>query len=383
MESNPFLGVVLHAIGGLAAASFYIPYKKVRGWSWETYWLAGGFFSWIVAPWVLALLIVPNTVTILKEAQGNDLLWTYLFGVLWGVGGLMFGLSMRYLGISLGYAIALGFCAAFGTLVPPVYSGVFGDAAGQEKLNILLTTMPGWTVLAGVAICLVGIAVSGMAGMAKERELTEEQKKTSIQEFSFVKGLIVAVICGILSASMNYGFAAGEPIANLAVKRGAPVLWQNLPVLVVILAGGFTTNSVWCVLLNIKNRTGRQYLGQSVDGSPAPLVTNYLFSALAGTLWYFQFFFFSMGKTKMGKYDFSSWALHMASIIIFSTFWGLALKEWRGTSDRTRKLIAAGLTVLIVSMSVVGLGAYLEKKGNESKQKPNPSARAPAKESTP
>jgi len=370
MEPNPFLGVVLHAIGGLAAASFYIPYKKVRGWSWETYWLAGGFFSWIVAPWVLALLIVPNTVAILKEAQGNDLLWTYLFGVLWGVGGLMFGLSMRYLGISLGYAIALGFCAAFGTLVPPIYAGNFGE---------YLSCNSGLVTLLGICVCFGGIAVSGMAGVAKERELTDEQKKAAISEFSFLKGMVVAVICGILSASMNFGLTAGESIEKIAVAHDTPDLWRGLPSLIVVLAGGFTTNVIWCILLNVRNRTGRQYLGQSVDGSPAPLVLNYLFCALAGTLWYFQFFFFTMGKTKMGKYGFSSWALHMASIIIFSTIWGLALKEWRGTSDRTRKLIAAGLTVLIVSMCVVGLGAYLEKKEKESKQKPAPAALAPAK----
>jgi L-rhamnose-H+ transport protein len=191
--------------------------------------------------------------------------------------------------------------------------------------------------------------------------------------------MVVAVICGILSASMNFGLTAGESIEKIAVAHDTPDLWRGLPSLIVVLAGGFTTNVIWCILLNVRNRTGRQYLGQSVDGSPAPLVLNYLFCALAGTLWYFQFFFFTMGKTKMGKYGFSSWALHMASIIIFSTIWGLALKEWRGTSDRTRKLIAAGLTVLIVSMCVVGLGAYLEKKEKESKQKPAPAALAPAK----
>jgi len=351
--ANPFLGVVLHAIGGLAAASFYIPYKKVRNWSWETYWLAGGFFSWIIVPWMLALLIVPATPAILRQVPAGDLFLTWFFGVLWGAGGLMFGLTMRYLGISLGYAVALGFCAAFGTLVPPIHSG---------EIREIVRAAPGQFVLLGIAVCLAGIAVSGMAGMSKERELTDEQKKASVREFSFVKGMVVAVICGILSASMAFGMAAGKPIAKLAVDHGAPPLWQNLPVLVVVLAGGFATNFVWCVLLNLKNRSGRQYLGAGEDGTRAPMLLNYLFCALGGATWYFQFFFYSMGTTKMGPFDFSSWTLHMASIIIFSTLWGLALREWRGTSARTRRLIALGLAVLIASTLVVGYGNYLKVK---------------------
>jgi L-rhamnose-H+ transport protein len=349
--ANPLLGVVLHSIGGLAAASFYIPFKRVRHWSWETYWLVGGVFSWIVAPLVIALLIVPNTFAVLAGTEGGTLFWTYLFGVLWGVGGLTFGLTMRYLGIALGYAIALGFCAAFGTLVPPVYSGEIGRVLG---------TISGRIVLLGVAVCLTGIAASGVAGMSKERELSEEQKRTSVQEFSFIRGLVVAIFCGVMSACMSFGFAAGKPIAEMAVKQGAPPLWQNLPVLVVILLGGFTTNFIWCLALNFKNGTGKEYFaGISARGKRVLLPENYLLCAMAGIVWYFQFFFYSMGTTKMGRYDFSSWTLHMAAIIIFSTLWGIALREWRGTSARTHLWIGIGLAVLIASTIVVGYGNYL------------------------
>lgn len=347
MNPDPFLGVVLHAIGGLAAASFYLPYKRVKNWAWETYWLAGGFFSWIIAPWFFLLLITPGSVAAIAAAPGRSLLWTYFFGVLWGIGGLTFGLTMRFLGIALGYGIALGFCAAFGTLIPPLYNG---------ELNKVAATSSGQIVLLGVAVCLAGIALSGAAGMSKERELSEEQKKASVAEFSFWKGLVVAVFCGILSASMSYGFATGKPIAELAIQKGAPPLWQNLPVLVVVLLGGFTTNVIWCVLLNLKNRTGREYFSRAKDIS---LAANYGFCALAGTTWYLQFFFYGMGTTKMGRYDFSSWTLHMASIIIFSTLWGVALWEWRGTSRRTQALITLGLLVLIASTVVVGYGNYL------------------------
>ena len=157
---NPFLGVILHALGGLAAGSFYIPFKKVRNWAWETYWLVGGFFAWIIAPWVIALATVPDLVTVLREAPPKSIFFCYLFGLLWGVGGVTFGLSMRYLGMSLGYALALGFCAAFGTIVPPIFMGTFHELTGTHS---------GWTTLAGIFVCLAGIAVCGWAGMTKEK----------------------------------------------------------------------------------------------------------------------------------------------------------------------------------------------------------------------
>jgi L-rhamnose-H+ transport protein len=346
MTFNPFLGVFLHSIGGLAAASFYVPYRKVKGWAWESFWLAGGFFSWIIAPWVVALLTAPDTIAILRESPPSSLFWAFFFGLLWGVGGLTFGLSMRYLGIALGYAIALGFCAAFGTLMIPLYKKEFGQ---------LLTSASGLSILAGVGICLAGIAVSGAAGRSKERELPEAEKQATIREFDFVKGLAVAIFAGVLSACMNYGIIAGEPIATAAVNHGTPDLWKNSPVFVVVLAGGFTTNFLWCVFLNLRNHTGSDYRNPAT-----PLLPNYLFCALAGTTWYLQFMFYGMGTTKMGPYNFSSWSLHMASIIIFSTLWGIALHEWRGTSLRTHRLIATGLAVLIASMLVVGYGNYLK-----------------------
>jgi L-rhamnose-H+ transport protein len=352
MEANPFSGLILHAIGGLAAASFYIPYKRVKGWSWEIYWLVGGFFSWIIAPWALAMLILPQTPEILSAATPKSLLWTWIFGVIWGVGGLTFGLTMRYLGIALGYAIALGLCAAFGTLVPPLFNG--------EMMSII-TTGSGQVIILGVLICLGGIALSGKAGMLKEKELTDEQKQESVQEFSFTKGVIVALVAGILSAAMAYGFAAGKPIADVALEHGAPVLWQNLPVLIVVLFGGFVTNCIWCVGLAIKNRSAGQLIGKSEAGAEVPtsLLRNYLFCALAGLVWYLQFFFYGMGSTQMGKYDFSSWTLHMASIIIFSTIWGIALKEWKGTSKATHIWIGLGLFVLILSTFIIGYGNTL------------------------
>ncbi|MFH1741805.1 MAG: L-rhamnose/proton symporter RhaT, partial [bacterium] len=282
MNPNPFLGVGLHALGGLAAGSFYIPFKKVRNWAWGSYWLVGGFFSWIIAPWVVAYLTVPDLTGILRNAPAGSLFWSYFFGVLWGIGGLTFGLSMRYLGMSLGYALALGFCAAFGTVIPALPGG---------KLVGMLGSASGLITIGGVLVCLAGIAVCGRAGVSKERELSAEAKKESIIEFDFVKGVWVAVFAGVMSACMAFGIAAGKPIAAMALEYGTPDLWQNSPVFVVILAGGFTTNFVWCMYLNARNHTVKDYL--NIKG--APLANNYLFSALAGITWYLQFMFYGMG----------------------------------------------------------------------------------------
>jgi L-rhamnose-H+ transport protein len=344
------LGVFLHAVGGFAAGSFYIPFKRVRNWAWESYWLVGGVFSWIIMPWLIASLTVPQLLALIGDAPAGSILRSYTFGVLWGIGGLTFGLSMRYLGMSLGYAIALGFCAAFGTILPPVFQGVFDE---------LVNRLSGLTILAGVAVCLGGIALCGWAGMAKERELSAAQKRATIKEFSFLKGLMVAVFAGIMSSCMAFGIAAGKPIAQLAVERGTASLWQNSPVLIVVLAGGFTTNFIWCLILNVTSRSAAEY----VTAGDASLAANYLFSALAGITWYLQFMFYGMGTTKMGRYDFSSWTLHMAFIIAFSSLWALWFREWKGSSRRTLTIVISGIVVVVLSTVVVGAGNYLASVG--------------------
>ncbi len=316
MDANPFLGVALHALGGLMSATFYVPYRGVRRWSWESYWLAGGTFSWLVAPWVLATLTVPDVWRVLGQSPRSSLFWSYFFGVLWGLGGLTFGLTMRYLGLSLGNAIALGFCAVFGTLMPPIFSG---------EIQAIANSHPGQVILTGVAVCLGGIIGSSLAGISKERELPAEGKSASIREFNLLKGSLVAVFCGVMSASMSYGIVAGKPIAALAVEHGTRPLWQNTPVFVVILAGGFTTNFLWCAVLHLRNGSVKDYFNRE-----SPLVANYLLVALAGTIWYLQFMFYGMGTTKMGPYDFSSWTLHMASIMIFGTVWGACFGRMAG-----------------------------------------------------
>jgi L-rhamnose-H+ transport protein len=386
MPPNPALGVLFHWLGGLASGSFYVPYRFVKRWSWETYWLVGGVFSWLVAPWIFAFLLTRNLPAVLAGTPPATWFWCIFFGLLWGVGGLTFGLTMRYLGLSLGMAIVLGLCAAFGTLAPPIVNGTF--------VSEVLGTASGRVILLGVFVCLLGIAIAGLAGIYKEREMPLSDQRSVIEEFDLRKGFLVALLSGVMSACFKYGLDAGGSMKALTIQQGTAPLWQGLPVLIVVLVGGFTTNFIWTVYLNIRNRTGHEYLASElpVRLSPAggpqpiedtalngpstavlthtateilpetvrvPLLRNYLLCAVAGVTWYLQFFFYSMGETKMGIYTFSSWSLHMASIVIFSTLWGLGLNEWRGAGKRPMRLLFLALATLIGSTLIIGYGNYL------------------------
>ena len=511
MGTNPFLGVFLHWCGGLASGSFYVPYKGVKKWSWETYWLVGGIFSWIICPWLFAYFMTNDLSGVLHQQSLSTLAWTYFFGLLWGLGGLTYGLTMRFLGLSLGTGVALGYCAAFGTLVPPIFKALtpnFFVFAGSKSIVELAHTNSGKVTLAGVAVCMIGIAIAAMAGYVKEQQMPEEQKKKSIKEFSFKKGILVATFCGIMSACFAFALQSGKSINSASLKAGyvhgasldgitatdkgeipaaesdafaaqldpsavasiptrqatfqgiidniqtnsafaaqivatynnssddvakrvaafaanlqavsadhdatatiaglgyfsekelaAAIaakggkiavyqkkysIWTGLPALPVVLLGGFTTNFIWCLLLNIKNGSGYQYFASHVKPEHAhhggtgsehasaemsassaptdlkiPVVPNYLFSALAGTTWYFQFFFYTMGATQMVPYDFASWTLHMSSIIIFATMWGWIFHEWKGSSKKAHLLIGGGIGTLILSTVVIGLGTAM------------------------
>jgi len=347
------LGVIFHLIGGFASGSFYMPYKKVRQWSWESFWIIGGLFSWLIVPPLAALLTVPGFSDIISQTGSSTLFYTFFFGVLWGFGGLTYGLGVRYLGMSLGNSVVLGFCSAFGALVPSLYYNFF-PAPGKTTFNDLLYTGWGRIVFAGVLLCLLGIYICGRAGMMKEKELPDEEKKKSVSEFNIAKGLIVAVFSGIMSACFNFGIEAGKPMAEAAVASGMNPLFQNNVAYVVLLWGGLTTNLIWCLLLNFKNKSFGDYTNQKT-----PLLKNYLFSATAGTIWFLQFFFYGMGESKLGN-GASSWILHMAFIILVANMWGVVLKEWKGVSSKTKTTITIGIVIIITSVILVGYGNALK-----------------------
>lgn len=295
-------GVIYHFIGGFASGSFYIPYKKVKGWSWESYWIVGGIFSWLIVLPLAAYLTIPGFTDIIVATKGSILGLTYFFGVLWGIGGLTYGLGVRYLGVSLGSSIILGLCSVFGALIPAVYYD-FYPSPGKDSITDLMTSSWSQMVLLGILICVLGIIICDKAGVMKEKDLGN-QKNADDSEFKIGLGIFVSIISGILSACFAFGIDAGKDMANvansvwkLANPGNGEFLFQNNATYVVILLGGLTTNFIWCMILNARNRTFGDY-----TNSKTPLIRNYALCALAGTTWFLQFFFYGWeGSMRMGK----------------------------------------------------------------------------------
>ena len=323
-------GLLIIAIGAFCQSSCYVPINKIKSWSWESYWLVQGIFAWLVLPLLGAMLAIPEGhglgELIAKDPAAAGM--TMFYGALWGVGGLTFGLSMRYLGVALGQSIALGTCAALGTLLAPIFTGHAAD----------LTAAVVW----GVVVTLVGIAIIGFAGHMKSASLSEEAKREAVKDFNFTKGITVALLAGFMSACFNIGLAQG---ADLQFE-GVNPMFVSLPATCLVTLGGFCTNAVYCLYQNNKNRTWGDYRQGAVWGN------NLLFCLLAGALWYSQFFGLSLGKgflTESPTLITFAFCILMALNVVFSNVWGIILKEWKGCSSRTIVVLVLGLLVLIVS----------------------------------
>lgn len=332
------LGLLIIAVGAFCQSSSYVPIKRVRDWSWESFWLVQGVFAWLVFPFLGAMLAVPDGGSfceLISSADSKRLFLTILFGALWGVGGLTFGLSMRYLGVALGQSIALGTCAGFGTVLGPILLNIFFP--GGNYLAQLTAA-----VIIGVVVCLAGIGVIGYAGALKSRSLSDEQKREAVKDFNFPKGIAIALLAGVMSGCFNVGLEFGSAIA---FDDSAPI-YRTLPATFLVTLGGFITNACYCLWQNARNHTFGDY-------SRASLYANNLsFCALAGLLWYSQFFGLSLGKGFLAGSPVLltfSWCILMALNVIFSNLWGIILKEWKGTTAVTRLVLVAGIIILIVS----------------------------------
>jgi L-rhamnose-H+ transport protein len=363
------LGVIFHFIGGFASGSFYIPYKKVKGWHWESYWIVGGLFSWLIVPPLAAYLTIPGFADIIKHTDAGTLGLTFMFGVLWGIGGCTYGLGVRYLGVALGSSIILGLCMVFGSLIPSIYYDAF-PKTGKDTFSMMTGSNWGLIVLAGLVLCVVAIIICGKAGMMKEKQLsggmmTDPHGVKMKTEYKFGLGIFVSIISGVLSACFNFGLEAGKPMSDIANEawkiahhagENENFLYRNNVIYIVLLWGGLTTNFIWCMILNARNKTFGDYTNKKT-----PLLSNYIFAAIAGTTWFLQFFFYGMGESKLGNGP-SSWILHMAFIILVANMWGIVLKEWKGVSKKTKTTIAIGIFTIIVSVLVVGYGNYRHEK---------------------
>lgn len=329
------LGLLIIAVGSFGQSSSYVPIKKVKEWSWESFWLTQGIFAWIVWPLLGALLAVPAGGSLFGLLKSGGALGAAGFGMLWGVGGLTFGLSMRYLGVALGQSIALGTCSAFGTLIPALMVG--DDLFRGEGLVLLL----------GVCITLAGISIIGYAGALRSRGMTEEEKRAAIKDFALTKGLGVALLAGVMSACFALGIKAGAPIKEAALSAGVNPLFAGLPVILIVTLGGFVTNAAYCLYQSARHKTFSDYGKKGVLGG------NMLFCALAGVLWYSQFFGLEAGKSFIVDSPVLlafSWSILMSLNVVFSNVWGIILKEWKGCDRKTFAVLTAGIAILIFSV---------------------------------
>jgi L-rhamnose-H+ transport protein len=335
------LGLLIIAIGAFCQSSCYVPINRIKQWSWESYWIVQGVFAWIVCPLFGAMLAVPEGHTLGELFAGANQfsLWmTVFFGVLWGVGGLTFGLSMRYLGVALGQSIALGTCAGLGTVMGPILLNIFFPE--QDALSKLTAA-----VIIGVVVTLIGIAIIGVAGSMKSASLSEEEKREAVKDFNFPKGLAIALLAGFMSGCFNVGLAFG---ADICFEETDP-MFKALPATLLVTLGGFVTNAIYCFYQNSKNNTWGDYAKGSVWAN------NALFCLLAGALWYSQFFGLSLGqdflKDSPDLMTFS-FCILMSLNVTFSNVWGIILKEWKGCSPKTIAVLVVGLVVLVVSSFV-------------------------------
>ncbi|MGN0846731.1 MAG: L-rhamnose/proton symporter RhaT [Kiritimatiellia bacterium] len=343
MSSNPMLGSLIFALGGFAGAVFAVPFRRIKGVGYESYWLVYALAGLLVFPLALGMATCPAALKIIGGARPSVLAQCVGFGALWGLGGLTWGLMIRYLGIGLGLAIGCGLCSATGTLIPPIVTGHAGD---------LVRDAGACTVLAGVVGSLLGIALVGLAGKFKEGELTEEQKKAAVAEFDFRKGMLVALFSGIASAGMNFGLQSGGALEAAAKEAGTPAAWCGMPVLMVVLWGGLAVNVAWCLWQNRRNGTFGDY-GKMLGGNVAAIGL----ASLAGVIWACQFACQKVGEPQMGDLKYIGFAVVMGSSIFFSSLLGIFMGEWKGTGARTKSCLALGILVLLVSFCVISYGS--------------------------
>lgn len=347
MNLTIFTGLLLISAGAFSAGSFAIPFGKIREWKWETYWFIYSFGAYVLFPLAACIIFIPDFRTIYKTVPSEILTRVFLLGAIYGIGNLSFGLSLRYLGISLGYALSLGLILAIGTLIPPLIDG---------RLKIMIDSSGGNLLIAGVAVAVCGIALSGIAGYLKDKRISQNVNQNANPEFNFIKGLFAAVLVGITGSAMSLGMEQGRPVADYFEKSGVDPLFTTIPVMLVLLSGTLVTTIIWCLYLGIKNRSLNDYLK---CGTQKALAGNYLFALSAGFLWFMQFIFYGMGKSKMGPFTFTSWGILVGLTIVFATLWGLYRKEWKGVSIRVYTLMVLSMIIIIISSYLIGVSGSL------------------------
>ena len=347
MNNQILLGILLISTGAFSAGSFAVPFGKIKGWQWETYWMVYSLGAYVIFPLIACLVFAPDFVDVISLTPSGTLASVFLLGAVYGIGNLSFGLALRYLGLSLGYALSLGLMLAIGTLIPPVLDG---------RLQVMVQNSGGKLLILGVLVACVGIALSAWSGILKDKSVSDEKKQETIKEFNLVKGLLAAGLVGVAGSAMSLGFEKGIPIADMSVSKGINPLFSMMPVMIVLLPGTLVTTIIWCISLGARNRSLKEY---SHAETGKVLSWNYIFGLFAGILWFSQFIVYSMGKSKMGPYTFTSWGILMALTIAFSTVWGLIRGEWKGVSVKVISLMILSLVILIISSFMIGISGSM------------------------
>jgi len=342
MDINILFGILLIATGAFSAGSFAVPFGKIKGWQWETYWMVYSLGAYIIMPLLACLIFAPGFITIIRSTPGNTLALVFILGAVYGVGNLSFGLSLRYLGLSLGYALSLGLMLAIGTLIPPVIDG---------RLKVMIESSGGNLLLAGIAVAALGVAFSAWAGVLKDKSVAQEKKQESIGEFDLVKGILAVLLVGVTGSAMALGFEQGLPISDVAETSGIDPLFTMMPIYLVLFSGTFVSTLIWCFFLALKNKSVKDYTHPK---NSKILILNYGFGLLAGLLWFSQFIFFGMGKSKMGPFTFTSFGILMALTIGFASIWGLIRGEWKGAPLKVYLIMALSLLILITASFMIG-----------------------------
>lgn len=347
MDINVVFGIMLIATGAFSAGSFAVPFGKISGWNWESYWMVFSLGAYILMPLLACIIFTSQPFLILRATSLKTLVLVFSLGAVYGIGNLSFGLSLRYLGLSLGYALSLGLMLAIGTLIPPLL---------DNRLRMMIESGGGDLLLAGIAVAVVGIALSAWAGIAKDKAVSKDLKQKSVSEFNLPRGILAALLVGITGSAMALGFEQGMPVSVLAEAHGIDPLFSMMPVYLVFLTGTFLLTLAWCIYLGARNDSLRNY---SRAENRKILFSNYGFGILAGILWFSQFIFYGMGKSKMGSYTFTSWGILMALTIGFATVWGLIRGEWKGVPIRVYVILSLSLLVLITASFMIGISGSL------------------------
>jgi L-rhamnose-H+ transport protein len=343
MSFNILFGILLIATGAFASGSFAVPFGRIKNWKWETYWMIYSIGAYVIFPLLACFIFATDWWTVIKSTPAITLFLVFLLGAVYGIGNLSFGLALRYLGLSLGYALSLGLMLGIGTLIPPIIDG---------RLKVMIESSGGGLLIAGIFVAALGIAFSAWAGILKDKSVSNEKKQESIGEFDLIKGILASLLVGIAGSAMSLGFEQGLPILAIAEEHGTDPLFSMMPVYIVLLMGTLVTTIIWCGFLGIKNKSYKDYANAPNNKT---LMLNYAFGLLGGFLWFSQFIFYGMGKSKMGPFTFTSWGILMALTIGFASVWGLIRGEWKGASVKVYIIMGLSLVILILASFMIGI----------------------------